>query len=530
MEIIQKTIGEMLAATVERWPEQEALVHTTLGIRYPYALFGWEIERAAKGLIELGITKGDRVALWAPNIPEWPIAQMAAAKAGAVIVPVDPEADKENVSYLLNQSGARALIMARGLEDAENVNLSEEIRDCVPLLEHIIVAATQSFPGTVPWTELTAMGESVPPQALVERERTIGPEDPVAIMYTSGTTGIPKGVVLDHRGLINKSLASTRRQGLTPQDRLCLFFPAFHMFGNTCIALSGFLVGSAVIMPCLAFHVQQILEAIYREKCTALYGSPSMITALLDAPQFKKKRWATVKKGILGGAPCPLDLMKRLVKDVGVTDITVGYGITETCSWITMTRPEDSLERRSTTIGMPLDCNEVKIVHLSTGETVPPNTQGELCVRGLLMKGYHDMPAATAGAVDMEGWFHTGDLGEMDETGYVRITGRLKDVILRDGIEIHPSELEEVIYTLPEISDVQVFGFPYPGRGQEVAAWVKLRDGMHPSLEAFSETIRQMMSPEKAPHYIKFVTSFPMTRTGKVQKFRLSEMAQREYL
>ncbi|MBW2016853.1 MAG: AMP-binding protein [Deltaproteobacteria bacterium] len=530
MEIVRRTIGEMFDATVKRYPEKDALVHTAIGIRYPYSLFAWEVERAAKGLIRLGVAKGDRVALWAPNIPEWLIAQMAVYKAGAVLVPIDPGVEGEDLEYYLSQSGTRVLIMARGLENTEYVDLFEEVRDRVPGIEHVIVAATQAFPGTIPWTDLTAMGEGVSSQTLAEREKGIVPEDPVAVMYTSGTTGRPKGVVLDHLGLINKSLASTRRQGLSHRDRLCFFFPAYHMFGNTCIALSGFLVGAALVMPCLAFDVHRILEAIYRERCTAVYGSPSMFIALLDSPEFKKKRWTTVKKGTLGGSPCPIDLMRRLVQEVGVEDITVGYGITEASSWITMTLPGDPLERRVSTIGLPLECNEVKIIDFETGETLAPGNQGELCVRGLLMKGYYEMPAATAAAIDRDGWFHTGDLGVMDEGGYVRITGRLNDVILREGEEIHPSELEEMIYGLPEVSEVQVFGFPYPGRGQEVAAWVKLKKGENISIEAFSREVLQRVPLEKAPRFFKFVSSFPMTRTGKVQKFKLSEMAQEEYL
>lgn len=530
MEIVHRTIGEMLRRTTEKYPDNDALIHTEIGQRYPYALFHWETGRAARGLIGIGVGKGERVALWAPNIPEWLIAQMAVIRAGAVVVPVDPGGEKGDLTYILGQSGSTTMIMARGAEDAEYVDLIQEVRDEVPNLQNIIVAATQTFPDTMPWTELTAMGESVPREELEERERSIRPEDPVAIMYTSGTTGKPKGVVLDHRGLVNKSLASAERQGLTPKDRLCLFFPVFHMFGNTCIALAGFLTGAALVMPCVVFDPSKILRAIYCEKCTAVYGSPSMAIALLDHPEFNKKRWKTVKKGILGGSPCPMELMRRIVRDVGVSDITVGYGITESSSWITMTHPKDDLDLRVSTIGKPLPCNEVKIVSTVTGETLPPNTPGELCVRGLNMKSYHEMPAATAAVVDRDGWFHTGDLGEMDEQGYLRVTGRLKDVIVRDGVEIHPSELEELIYGLPEVSEVQVFGFPYPGKGQEVAAWVKIRDGADLSVEDFSASIKRRMDSSIAPHYIKFVSDFPMTRSGKVQKFKLSEMAQAEYL
>jgi fatty-acyl-CoA synthase len=528
METVQKTIWQMIRAVAEEMPNNEALIHTEIGVRYNYSLFLWEVERAAGGLIKMGVRKGDRVALWAPNIPEWIIAQIALARIGAVLVPIDPGIEGEDLRYILDQSESRFLIMARGLEGDEYVDMILRVRDKTPCLEHIVVIATQTFPDMNPWSEMTAMEDKAGARRLREREESIGPEDPVAIMYTSGTTGKPKGVVLDHLGLINKSLHSTERQGIGPKDRLCLFFPLFHMFGNTCIALAGLLRGSAVIMPCLAFDPVKILKTIEKERCTALYGSPSMIIALLDHPNFKKVKWATVKKGILGGAPCPMELMKKIVQDVGVSDITVSYGITETSSWITMTHPDDPLDLRVSTIGTPLACCEVKIVDPETGAELPPITQGELCTRGFLMKGYYKMPAATAAALDRDGWFHSGDLGEMDEKGYLKITGRLKDVIVRDGREVQPTEVEEVIYGLPEVSEVQVFGVPHAGRGQEMTAWIKLKEGAALSMASLKRYTQRHLEKEKAPDYYKFVRAFPMTRSGKVQKFRMAEMAARE--
>jgi fatty-acyl-CoA synthase len=529
MEIIRKTIGRMLNETAERYPNQEALIHTDVAVRYNYSLLLWEVDRTAKGLMKAGIEKGDRVALWAPNIPEWIVAMLALSKIGALFVPLDPGAGQEDLRYVLDQSEARAIILARGLEDEEYVDIFFSIRDKVPSLEHAFVIATQSYPETVPWTELTASGEDVDPEILRKREKEIRPIDPVAIMYTSGTTGVPKGVVLDHLGLINKSMASTSRQGLAQDDKLCLFFPLFHMFGNTCIALSGLLMGATIVMPCLAFDPPKVLEAIYRQKCTAVYGSPSMMIGLLDHPVFQKKRFASVKKGTLGGAPCPMELMKKLVQQVGVAHITVAYGITEASSWIAMTHPDDSLELRVTTIGVPLECNEVKIVHPVTGEDLERNRQGELCVRGLLMKEYYKMPGLTSSVIDKEGWFHTGDMGEIDDRGYVRITGRIKDVIVRDGVEIFPAELEEIFYTLPEVSEVQVFGFPHPRKGQEVAAWIKPRRGAKLSIDEVTRFAKRKIEKQKIPHYLKLVKAFPMTRSGKIQKFKLAETATREY-
>jgi fatty-acyl-CoA synthase len=301
------------------------------------------------------------------------------------------------------------------------------------------------------------------------------------------------------------------------------------MFGNTCIALAGLIRGAALIMPCQTFDPAKILRAMYNEKCTAVYGSPSMIIALIDHPDFQKNMWTSVVKGIIGGAPCPMELMRRLVEDIGVSHITVAYGITETSSWITMTNPDDPIDLRVSTIGTPLACNEIKIVDPATGEDIPFGTQGELCTRGFLMKEYYRKPAATAAAIDRENWFHTGDLGEMDEKNYVKITGRLKDVIVRDGIEIYPAEVEEIIYTLPEVSETQVFGFPHPKKGQEVAAWVKLKEGSRLTLDELTKYVKNNLDAKIAPRYLKIVSDFPMTGSGKVQKFKLAEMAQREH-
>ncbi len=524
MEFVNKTIGQMFQETVRSYSDRPALVHTETGVRTSYGLLAWEVERAAKGFVKTGILKGDKIGLWSPNISEWIISFLAISRIGAVTVPLDPGATREELHFILEQSECRAVIVAADVADDEYEESILYIRDNVPALENVFVISDKAHPEVIQWTELTAMGEEIDAGILDRMESVVAPEDPVAIMYTSGTTGKPKGVVLDHLGLINKSIFSTERQGVTCKDSLCLFFPLFHMFGNTCIALAGLLKGATIVMPCKVFEPSRILRTISKEKCTAVYGSPSMLTALIDHPEFQKKRWKSVTKGTIGGAPCPAELMKRLVEDIGISDITVAYGITETSSWITMTHPDDPIELRVSTIGTPLGCNEVKIVSPGTGEDFPRKTQGELCTRGFLMKCYYKMPAATAAAIDRDGWFHTGDLGEMDDNKYVKITGRIKDVIVRDGIEIYPVEVEEVIYQRPEVSEAEVFGIPDPEKGQEVVAWVKLREGSKLSLIELAAHVIDNLSAEKLPQYYKFVADFPMTRSGKAQKFKMAEM------
>jgi len=531
MTYIQKTIGQMLDDVVGEHTHRDALIHTEIDIRYDYRGLSREIDRVARGFISRGIRQGDKVAIWAPNLPEWLLTLLGLAKIGAITVPIDPAASRENLQYILEQSECRGLMVAGRNADDAVLKMALEAGNSIPTLEQLYAAGDFSAAGMIAWRDLIAGGQRVPQEALAAAGAAVKPQDPVAIMYTSGTTGQPKGVVLDHPGLINKSMVATERQGISAIDRLCLFFPLFHMFGNTCIALAGILRGAALIMPCRKFDPAMILTAIPGEKCTAIYGSPSMLIALIDHPQFSKNDWALLSKGIIGGAPCPMELMRRIVEDVGVSDITVAYGITETSSWITMTHPDDPIELRVSTIGRPLSCNEVKIVDPASGNTLAPGRQGELCTRGFLMKEYYKMPAATAAAIDRDNWFHTGDLGVMDQQGYIKITGRLKDVIVRRGIEIYPVEVEEVIYLLPEVSEVQVFGFDAPSTdvGQEVAAWIKLKEGMRLSLEAVAAHARAHLPPEKLPRYYKLVSQFPMTGSGKVQKFKMAELAYKEY-
>jgi fatty-acyl-CoA synthase len=528
MSIIRESIGGLISDIALRNSDRDALVHTEAGQRYNYRELAHEIDRAARGFISLGIRPGDKIALWSANVPDWMIAFLGLAKLGAITVPIDPAATTDNLYYILEQSESRGLIVADCDDSRDMLTAASAAKSDISLLEHIIVINGTS--DTNSWNELLAAGENTAPNTVTQISGAVNPEDPVAIMYTSGTTGQPKGVVLNHLGLINKSMVSTERQGISADDRLCLFFPLFHMFGNTCIALAGLLRGAALIMPCQSFDPMKVLAAIPAEKCTAIYGSPSMLIALIDNPEFAKDDWTTLSKGIIGGAPCPMELMRRIVEDIGVPDITVAYGITETSSWITMTHPADAIELRVSTIGRPLACNEVKIVDPASGHELAPNQQGELCTRGFLMQEYYKMPAATAAAVDRDKWFHTGDLGMMDPDGYVRISGRVKDVIVRDNIELYPVEIEETIYMLPDISEVQVFGFPEQNKGQEVAAWIKLKENSKLSLDTVAAHVQAQLPLAQHPKYYKIVSEFPMTGSGKVQKFKMALLAQKEYV
>jgi len=530
MQVIHKTIGGLLEEMAAAYPQRDAIIHTEMGERYNFKRLSREIDRSARGFIKKGINAGDKVGLWAHNTPEWLLTFLGLTKIGAITVPIDPNATTENLHFILAQSESRGLIIPGVAGNSKFEEMALAAKKQIPSLQFIIVLGDACAEEMTPWADFLALAAEVNDRVLAETAEAVHATNPMAIMYTSGTTGQPKGVVLDHLGLINKSMVSTERQGITADDRLCLFFPLFHMFGNTCIALAGLLRGAALVMPCATFDPPKVLHAISQKKCTAIYGSPSMLIALIDHPDFQKEDWNTVCRGIIGGAPCPMELMRRIVKDIGISDITVAYGITETSSWITMTHPKDPIELRVSTIGTALPCNDLKIVDPGSGEQLAADQQGELCTRGFLMKEYYKMPAATAAAVDKEDWFHTGDLGEMDEQGYVKITGRLKDVIVRDGVDIYPVEVEEIIYQLPEISEAQVFGFPHPQKGQEVAAWVKLKEGAELSLDRMAQHVKRQLPEEKRPRHYKIVSAFPMTGSGKIQKFKLAEMGQDEYV
>ncbi len=515
-----QTMPSQLASVAQNHGQLPALVHRSENLRLSYAELAARVELCAAGLHASGIEPGDRVALWGPNHSTWVVAQWALASLGAVWVPVDPGAGPEDLSFLLDHCGAKGVLLFEDLLPGLRAALAKGIDP-----PELVAAWPGGGQGALGWEELMARGEAAGPDAVRELGARVRPEQACAIMYTSGTTGAPKGVMVDHGSLVAKSLASAQRQGIGPGDALALFFPLFHMFGNTCIGLAGVLAGATLVVPGPAFEPGQVLAALSEEGCTAVYGAPSMMAALMDHPDFSPGGLPRLRTGIIGGAPCPMELMKRITGDLGAGQALVGYGITEASSWVTMTLPDDPLDLRVSTIGRPLPGCEVKISDPRSDSPLPAGEGGEICTRGHLMMGYYRAEQLTAQAIDREGWFHTGDMGVMDQHGYVRITGRLKEVISRGGREIFPAQVEEAAYGLEAVAEAAAFGVPAPGGGEELALWVRPRPGRELTAEAVLAHLRQALDPGLVPDQVRLVESFPCTRSGKVQKFRLTEMA-----
>ena len=496
----------------------------------------------AKGFFKLGLERGERLALWSPNRPEWIITQFALAKIGVVLVSVDTNAQPQQLEYTLKQSDSRSLVMAEGIKGSEYIDMVRRLfpeaidstpgksnSSNLPELKNLILISDRSSPGMFNWNEILELGSDVPDTLLSERQLSSREDSVVTILYTSGTTGSPKGVMSTHFGIINTTLASADNQRLTESDRLCLSVPLSHMFGCICVTLAAIIKGATLIIPSETFDPGKILEAIETERCTAIYGSPSAFIALMEHPQYKRSDLKSLRTGIMGGAQCPMEVMKKVAEDMGAREIVIGYGQTEASSWITQTSPDDPLELRVSTVGRPLPNVEVKIIDPKTGKEAPTGTVGELCSRGFNMKGYYKMPAATDKALDREGWLHTGDLATMDEKGYVRTTGRLTEVIRKGEETIYPTEIEEVLFSHPKISNAQVFGVPDKALGEEVAAWIKLEEGTSITREEILHYCHGRLPVSYLPRYIKFVNEFPTTPLGKAQKFKMREITMKEH-
>lgn len=505
-DLMNITVGDLLDKRSSEFPQNEILVDIPQEKRLTYQAFLEQVNQLAKGFLALGLQKGERVALWAPNCSQWIIAQFAIGKIGAILVSVDMNCRLEQLDYFLRQSESRCLITVEGLKGSENLEMVEQLVSGrstgggLPDLKNVLFLSDRPHPGMLNWREVLEMGKGVSDRVLKERQRGCHHDDIVTILYTSGTTGAPKGVMSTHYAVINTTAASSENQRLTEKDRLCLSIPLSHMFGCICVVLAAVIRGAAVVIPSQTFDPLKILEALERERCTALYGSPSSFIALMEHPEFRRFGLGTLRTGIMGGAQCPMEVMKKVVGELGSKEIVVGYGQTEASSWITQTRPEDPLELRVSTVGRPLPNVEVKIIDSNSGKEASHGTPGEICAKGFVMKGYYKMPAATVSAIDPQGWLHTGDLGTMDKEGYVRTSGRLKEVINKGGEMIYPTEIEEVLFSHPKISNAQVFGVPNKAMGEEVAAWIKLEEGATSSAEEILHYCRAKLPLYRLPY------------------------------
>ncbi|MGB9627300.1 MAG: AMP-binding protein [Thermodesulfobacteriota bacterium] len=542
MGLLKITIGDLLDHITSKFPANVALVDIPKGVRFTYNEFLNLVNQLAKGFLKLGLNKGDHVALWAPNRWEWIVTQFALTKVGAILVSVDINTNLNQLEYLLKQSDSRCLVLIEGLTGSEYIEMIHQLcpemsqskegplnSAILPELKHLVSISDRRVKGMWNWKEVLEMGKDVPDYLLIERQRSNHYDDVVTLLYTSGTTGVPKGVMSTHLGVINTTLASAENQRLTERDKLCLSVPLSHMFGCICVTLASVIKGSTLVIPSETFEPKKILEAIEKERCTAIYGSPNAFIAMMEDPSYPKTDLKSLRTGIMGGAQCPMEVMKKVVDEMGVREIVIGYGLTESSSWITETRPDDPLELRVSTVGRPLPNVEVKMIDPKTGKEVPLGTVGELCARGLNMKGYYKMLAATEKAIDREGWLHSGDLAMMDEKGYVRMAGRLKEVIQKGTETIYPAEIEEVLFAFPGISNAQVFGVPDKVLGEEIAVWIKLEEGMSATDEEVLKYLRKKLPDSHLPRYLKFVKEFPMTPLGKIQKFKMREMAAKEY-
>jgi fatty-acyl-CoA synthase len=539
----QSLLGETIGACFDRiaaaHPDAEALISCHQSLRYTYEGLRREVERIARGLLALGVEPGDRVGIWSPNCAEWLILQYAAAKAGAILVNVNPAYRLRELEYALRQSGVSVLVLARRFRNADYVELLTELApelrtsDSTPLnaqrlpaLRTVVYLGPDGSPGGLSWASLGARGDGVPAAALVERESRLQFDSAVNIQYTSGTTGAPKGATLSHHNILNNGYFIGERLRYTPRDRVCLPVPFYHCFGSVLGNLAALTHGSAIVLPGESFDADACLRTVQDERCTSLYGVPTMFIAELEHPSFGRYRLDSLRTGIMAGAPCPIEIMRQVIDRMHMSEVTICYGMTETSPVSFQSEVNDDLETRVSTIGSIHPHLECKIVDPATGAIVPRGEPGELCTRGYsVMLGYWNDAPSTAAAIDEARWMHTGDLAVMRDDGYARISGRLKDMIIRGGENIYPREIEEFLYTHPAIADVQVIGVPDAKYGEEVCAWVRLHDPHQASVEEIREYCRGQIATYKIPRYVRFSTDFPMTVTGKIQKYRMREIS-----
>lgn len=517
--LLGDTIGRNLDRTIEAHGEREALVDVASGRRWTYDRLGADVEELARGLMASGVAKGDRVGIWAVNCPEWVLVQYATARIGAIMVTINPAYRAHELAYVLGQAGISVLVASLSHRTSDYRALVDQVRGECPALRSV------HYIGDPSWDELTTAAGSVTKEQLAERETGLSCDDPINIQYTSGTTGFPKGAVLSHHNILNNGYFVGEMVAYTERDRVCLPVPFYHCFGMVMGNLAITSHGACAVIPAPAFEPAAVLAAVEQERCTSLYGVPTMFIAELGLPDFASYDLSSLRTGIMAGSPCPVEVMKRVVAEMHMEEVSICYGMTETSPVSTQTRRDDDLERRTGTVGRVMPHIEVKVVDPVTGVTLPRGESGELCTRGYsVMLGYWDQPERTAEVVDAGRWMHTGDLAVMREDGYVQIVGRIKDVIIRGGENVYPREIEEFLYAHPKIADVQVVGVPDATYGEEILACVIPRDPADPpTLEEVTAYCREQLAHYKIPRGLRILDAFPMTVSGKVRKVELRE-------
>ena len=519
--LLGDTIGANLDRTAARFPDRDAVVDRAASLRWTYAEFVAEVDALALGFLAAGIGKGDRVGIWAPNCAEWTLTQYATAKVGAILVNINPAYRSHELQYVLQQAGIRMLVSAAAFKASDYVAMTAEVRPNCPDLEQTVVI------GSDDWHQLFQRDSDVAPVRRAQAE--LSADDPINIQYTSGTTGFPKGATLSHHNILNNGWFVGELCGYTEADRICIPVPFYHCFGMVMGNLAATSHGAAMIIPAPAFDPSATLEAVAAERATSLYGVPTMFIAELADPNFDSFDLSSLRTGIMAGSPCPVEVMKQVIERMGMREVCICYGMTETSPVSTQTRRDDTIDQRTATVGRVGPHLEVKIVDPATGLTVPRGEPGELCTRGYsVMLGYWNNPEKTTEAIDSARWMHTGDIGTMDDEGYVAITGRIKDMVIRGGENIYPREIEEFLYTHPDILDAQVVGVPDPKYGEELMAWIRMREGRGPlTAAAVREFCTGKLAHFKIPRYVHVVEEFPMTVTGKVRKVEMREVSVR---
>ncbi len=519
--LLGDTIGENLDATVAAFADREALVDCPSGRTWTYAQFGRAVDDVARGLLAIGVEKGDRVGIWAPNCPEWALVQYATAKIGAIMVNINPAYRLHELEYVLNQSGISVLVSYQAHKSSNYREMVGRVQGACPQLRAVV------FIDDPTWEELIAAAAAVPDSVLAERQQGLSCDDPINIQYTSGTTGFPKKATLSHHNILNNGYFVGGLLGYTERDRVCLPVPFYHCFGMVMGNLGATSRGACIVIPAPSFDPAATLDAIQKERATSLYGVPTMFIAELSLPGFAGYDLSSLRTGIMAGSPCPVEIMKRVVTEMNMAEVAICYGMTETSPVSTQTRRDDDLERRTATVGRAMPHVEIKIIDSVTGTTLPPGEPGELCTRGYsVMLGYWNEPGKTAEVIDAARWMHTGDLAVMREDGYINIVGRYKDMIIRGGENVYPREIEEFLYAHPKISDVQVIGVPDEKYGEEILACVILRDPGDTLTQAeVAEFCREQLAHYKIPRYVRRVDEFPMTVSGKVRKVEMRAWA-----